>query len=149
MDGKNQFRRGKPAEALTKPPETGLTCSEGRGFVRACKGPPMNSDPGTPGDVGSWRPALRAVLFLAWFCSFAGVMAFEWARWPNGTILFGPFWIIAYNGFDDWCGVLSCVVLLPMLFAFPLKPHPLTFCLSLLALAVWLVMGMVGWGIGC
>jgi hypothetical protein len=91
---------------------------------------------------------LRLLLIAAWVCLFTGVMAYEWSRWPNGSTLFGPFWIIRYNGLHFESGA-ACLVLFAMLSAFPVKPHLLTFLLVLPGLVGWLGLGLVGQGIGC
>ena len=46
-------------------------------------------------------------------------------------------------------GLFLCALLIPMLLAFPIKPRLWTALLSTLAVIFWLLLGVVGLGIGC
>jgi hypothetical protein len=106
----------------------------------------MASSPETP--MNPRRSGFRVSLFLIWTGVFIGVMAYNWAAWPNASIMFGPFWIVRYNGLDP--GLAFCIlILLSMLFAFPAKPNVFTALVSAAGLCLWFVAGMVGEGIGC
>ena len=91
---------------------------------------------------------IRGMLLLVWTGFFIGVMAYEWHVWPNGSSVFGPFWFIRYNGMDP-CTVIIILIVSVMLFAFPFKPHLLTFLLFVLGVLLWLFLGVIGQGIGC
>jgi hypothetical protein len=79
---------------------------------------------------------------------FAALLVREWYRWPNGGPLLGPIGIFWYRSADA-CTLVTTVALLPMIFAFLVKPRLLTAFLSLLALAVWLALGALAETIGC
>jgi hypothetical protein len=87
-------------------------------------------------------------LRLAVVALFGAGLAYEWARWPNGSALLGPLGIIWYNGADGESVGLT-VLLLPAVLAFPLKPCCFTGILSALAFYVWLILGALALGIGC
>jgi hypothetical protein len=91
---------------------------------------------------------VRGMLLTVWTGSFVGIMAYEYSAWPSGSIFFGPFWFIRYNGID-MSSVLSLLIGLPLLFAFPFKPCLLSFLLFLLGLLLWISLGVLGQGIGC
>jgi hypothetical protein len=106
---------------------------------------------GTPTSEGQarcgrvkWVWALR----VAATGSFTALMALEWSLWPNGSPLLGPLGIIWYNGADP-CTLTITAFLLPVVFAFPLKPCLLTALLSLLGLMAWTFLGVIAIGIGC
>jgi hypothetical protein len=102
---------------------------------------PEKREPPVPGKT-VW--ALRtgtAALFGAWMC-------YEWGRWPNSSLMFGPLALIRYNGLN-LVDVVTSAVLLPLLFAFLLRPHVLTFCLSLLGTLIWLCLGSIPMTVSC
>jgi hypothetical protein len=75
-------------------------------------------------------------------------MSIEWIRAPDASPLLGPLYFIWYNGGDvfTWsitfglsAGVLSCA----------LRPHEITFGISVVSILTWLFFGMLGQGIGC
>lgn len=78
--------------------------------------------------------------------SFGAWMLVEWLKYPDASILFGPFHWLMYqpssavqNG-----GLLACAVLVPCLLAFPVKPSKRTLCISGAAGMIWALMGSVG-----
>lgn len=94
------------------------------------------------------RSWFRVGLFLIWTGVFISVMAYNWTSWPNASIVFGPFWIVRYNGLDP--GLAFCIlILLSMLFAFPAKPNVWTALVSAAGFWLWYVAGIAGEGIGC
>jgi len=93
------------------------------------------------------RIACRLLRFAA-AGAFVAWMGYEWCRWPNGSAMLGPLGLIWYLG-PDWFGVIATCVLLLVVLAFPLKPHPLTALLSLLGLVAWWLVGAMAKGIGC
>jgi hypothetical protein len=77
-----------------------------------------------------------------------GVMIYEWNRWPNGSRWLGPVGFIWYNGAG--CFELPlCAFSLALLFAFLLRPHPISAVISLFGVVNWLCWGEVAKGIGC
>jgi hypothetical protein len=64
---------------------------------------------------------IKGMLLLIWTGFFIGLMAYEWSA-NGGSPFLGPFWFIRYGGIDA-CTVISIVIVLLMLFAFPFKPH--------------------------
>jgi len=79
---------------------------------------------------------------------FVGVMAFHWNAWPNCSILFGTFWVVRYNGLDP-CTGFGTLILLSLLFAFPIRPGVFAALASAVGFLLWLFAGVIGEGIGC
>ena len=109
----------------------------------------MTTDSPSPEPKTSGKPdasvwALRVVSFGA----FGALMTYEWLRWPNGSAWLGPLGFFWYFG-PNVEGLAITLTLLPLVFAFPLKPHPVTALLSLLGLMAWACMGTLAQGIGC
>jgi len=46
-------------------------------------------------------------------------------------------------------GVVCTAVLLPSIFAFIVKPHPVAALVSMLAFIIWVILGDWGRGISC
>lgn len=106
--------------------------------------PPRN-DPLTAGFAWG-RRFLRVgfpLLFWLW-------MLVEWLRYPDITPFFGPFaWMYDANAVTRSDGRLACVVLLPCLFAFPLKPNVVTLCISWVAGMIWVFMAVLLFSASC
>lgn len=85
---------------------------------------------------------------------FPLLIVYEWKRWPNGSQWLGPFGLMWYSGGEFHVaglilGLLLIVVSLGFLFAFLIKPHPITALISMLGVINWTFWGMVAEGIGC
>lgn len=74
-------------------------------------------------------------------------MCYHWNAWPNCSILFGPFFIVRYNGLDLGTSVGTCV-LLSILFAYPIRPSVFTAIASAIGFLLWLFAGLIGEGVG-
>ena len=83
------------------------------------------------------------VTLFAFACSY---LRFEWSNAPNASVMLGPLWMAWYGERSGW-GLAG--LLLPCVFAVLIKPNNITFMVSLIALFSWLVLGMLGQGIGC
>ncbi|MFT3880328.1 MAG: hypothetical protein QM703_11790 [Gemmatales bacterium] len=80
--------------------------------------------------------------------AFAVFIVFEWRRWPNGSQWLGPLGMLWYSG-HDVSNLILVMISLVLLFAFLIKPHPLTALISMLGILNWTFWGMVAEGIGC
>jgi hypothetical protein len=98
--------------------------------------------------IDSRRSSSEIGLLLIWTGIFVIAMAYYWAIWPDASLLFGPFWIVRYNGLDP-CTGFGIFLLLAVLFTFPAKPGVLTAIVSLCGFLLWCAAGAVGMGIGC
>lgn len=108
-------------------------------------GEPTSSDPLTAGFAWG-RRFLRVSLPLL-FCSW---MLVEWLRYPDITPFFGPFaWMCDANAATRSDGRMACVVLLPCLFAFPVKPNVVTLCVSWVAGMIWVFMAVLLFSASC
>jgi hypothetical protein len=66
------------------------------------------------------------------------------------TVLLGPLHFLMDTAPENRItGIVLCLVLLPCLAAFPLKPNFVTALVSLLAGLCWFAIGVIGAGIGC
>lgn len=87
-----------------------------------------------------------ALLFMGW-------MYKEWLDKTTAGIreaspLFGPFHFVTDAAPPNVTfGVLLCIGLIPLIFAFVVKPQFFTAILSLIGLLLWLFFGLVGAGI--
>src|SRR5258707_925152 len=106
----------------------------------------MASLPETPPNAN--RSRFRAGLLLTWTGVFLGLMCYHWNAWPNCSILFGPFFIVRYNGLDP-CTAFGTLILMSLLFAFPMRPGIFTALASAAGFVLWVFAGIVGQGIGC
>jgi hypothetical protein len=75
-------------------------------------------------------------------------LLFEWERWPDGSALIGPLGFVWHSG-PEPASLLTCLLLLAMMLAFPLKPSFRTLMVSLLGLLIWFFIGVLAKGIGC
>jgi hypothetical protein len=95
----------------------------------------------------------RLLLFTATVAAFLGWLRVEWLRavtTGDGNAILGPLHLAmdtAPSNVD--AGVFLMVLLIPCLFGVLLKPHPVTFVVSLLAFLAWMFLGIVGQGISC
>jgi hypothetical protein len=65
-------------------------------------------------------------------------------------VLWGPVNFIADTApVNQITGFVLCAILVPGILAFALKPRPATAAISLLAVLLWVVFGMIGIGIHC
>lgn len=95
------------------------------------------------------RPRLTLHGLLAWMTAIALAMGYlrtEWRLAPNASLLLGPLWIAWYGGVAGW---VLAILLLPSVFAFLIKPHPITALISSIAFSLWMFLGVVGRAIGC
>jgi hypothetical protein len=80
--------------------------------------------------------------------AFAALVILEWNRWPNVSPVLGPLGMLWYGGLDVQA-IMFCAISLAILFAFLLKPHPMTAMISFLGAMNWLFWGVMALGIGC
>ena len=80
--------------------------------------------------------------------TWCGVLAFEWMRAPNCTPLLGPLFIVWYNGWDAFTWV-STVGLSIGVLGISIRINNPTICLFTVSAGLWLILGMLGQGIGC
>jgi hypothetical protein len=73
-------------------------------------------------------------------------LSFEWQTVPNCTPLLGPLLLVWYGFSGAWILVAS---LLPPLFAYPARPNTTTAGISIIALIIWTMLGVVAETIGC
>jgi len=102
--------------------------------------------------LANWSQLARSSWFwivrLTVAAAFAFLIIYEWKRWPNGSQWLGPFGLMWYNGFDV-AGLILIVVSLALLFAFLIKPNPITALISMLGIINWIFGGAVSEVIGC
>ncbi len=79
---------------------------------------------------------------------WSSVLAREWSRAPDASILLGPLCMIWYNGGDVSTWVIT-VGLSAGILAWAFRPHPVTMGISVMSFVLWLLVGMLGEGIGC
>lgn len=97
----------------------------------------------------------RAVILSVSFYAFAFAMRVEWnnKNTPGigyATPLFGPLHLVADGAPENnRDGIIACLILLPMIFAFIIRPHLITGLISLLGIAGWLFLGLIGSTINC
>jgi hypothetical protein len=74
-------------------------------------------------------------------------MAYEWYRWPDGSVFLGPLGLIWYNGLEI-DGLIISAVSVCALFAFPVMPRSITAAISLFGMLNWVFWGFMALGIG-
>lgn len=85
---------------------------------------------------------LRAALVVLLCC----VLADEWFRAPKASIFLGPLYIYWYLHETKYLAIAGGLWIAMM--SAVLKPSILTAVVATYALAFWLLLGLLGWGIG-
>lgn len=110
----------------------------------------MSTNQGQP--FVSWSLVSQSFWFwivrLTIATAFPLLIIYEWNRWPNGSQWLGPFGMLWYSGFDI-SNLMLVIISIVLLFAFLIKPHPMTALISMLGVINWTFWGMVAEGIGC
>ena len=65
-------------------------------------------------------------------------------------VLLGPLLFVTdVAPANIWIGVLLCIALVPSILLFPLRPRLWSAVISACALLAWVLLGIMGCGVGC
>ena|SRR6266851_4179501 len=81
---------------------------------------------------------------------FCALMYSEWLHKNQASFLFGPLHCATDVAPENVrFGIFLSIVLVPMMFAYLVKPHWTTAVLSLIGILSWLFLGVICEGISC